>query len=519
MLGLFNSKKENKVLTEQLENQAAKYNNLESQFINFQQEVLFDGQKQTGELGPPITIWPDYYAARERAWELNLTNDIAKLVVNKWTTWLIGKGLRFNATPPRQEYLQTTDRKKLISQIEFRFRNYMKSKHADYSGMLNFHGIAKNSTYNSIVSGDVLRLSRVENGNVTTQLLDGANLVNPLNYTGSNIILDGVEMDKKGKHIAFWVDIGDLKTKRVTAIHEPTGLKMASMIYGSKFRLNETRGIPLLLENFEKIKNLEKYIDATVKLAQISSEMILVNEHNNSSTGENIFKNAGLKAINATTTTALEELPAPKCFQRNLAKSTKGTAINNTIGGTLKMIKPDAEATMPDFLKTNLQVTFASAEIPYEVAMSVYGSNYSASKAARNDWQHVLDVKTESVASQQYQPVYELWLYNEVVSGKIVYPELLDAYARKDIIMIAALNSAIFTGVSVGDIDPLKTVKAVRAAMGDDKTPIMTGERGAEIVSQMDFGEVQEQVDAERKIAAKPINNEDVITTGKKTTE
>ncbi len=503
MLGINKLKIENKALSDRIDMQAIRYDELMSAFSNEYQ--YFDGQKEEGELGPARTIFPDYYAARERAWELNLTNDIAKLVVNKWVTWLIGKGLRFNCTPPKKEHLKTTNRENLISQIEFRFRNYLNSRYSDYSEMVNFHEITSNSTYNALASGDVLCVLRVKNGNVTTQLIDGANIQTPLNYDGTNFILDGVEYDKRNKHVAFWIFNEEGIHVRVSAIHKPTGLKMAFLIYGSKFRLNETRGVPLLLENFEKIKNLERYIEATVKNAEISSELVFINEHDNSSTGENVLKNAALKGLGTTDKTNLNQLPSPNCFQDNLAKQTKGVTLNNTIGATLKMLKPDAEATMPDFMVANLKLIFASAEIPFEVAMSVYGSNYSASKAARNDWQHVLDVKTLKVANQSYQPVYELWLYNEVALGRIVYPELLEAYRVKDYVQIEALNKSSYTGVSVGDIDPLKTVKAVREAMGDATTPIMTGERGAEIVSQQDFSEIQEQVNVERKIAVKPI--------------
>lgn len=473
----------------------------------------FDGEKETGELGPAKIIYPDYYIARERAWELNLTNGIAKLIVNKWVSWLVGKGLRFNCTPPKPEYLKTTDRKELIKNIEHRFRNYMLSRYSDYSDMINFHNKAKEATYNSLVAGDILCVLRVQKGWVNVQLIDGANIGDPLKDEPKegNYILEGVEYDKRNRHVAFWVwDEDKEDAVRVPAVHGPTGLKLAFMIYGSKFRLNETRGVPMLLENFEDISNLERYKSATVKQAEISSEMVLVNEHDNSSTGESIFKNVAQKAAANVSGNKLcvSDLPTPKCFQNNLAKSTKGTVINNTIGAKLKMIKPEAEATMPDFMKANLQLMFAAVEIPYEVAMSVYGSNYSASKAARNDWQHILEVKTLSVANQIYQPVYELWLYNEVLLGRIDYPELLEAYTKRDYVSLAALNGATYTGVNVGDIDPLKTVKAVRSAIGDETTPLMTKEKGSEIVSQQDYSEIQEQVTAENKIAVKPIETE-----------
>lgn len=475
--------------------------------ILFGDYQLFDGEKTAGELGQANVVYPDYITARERAWELQLTNDVAKLILSKWVTWLIGNGLRFNATPPKQGTINGFDRDNFIKTTEYRFRNYMLSEYSDYSTMVNFHTKAKEATYNALVSGDVLGILRVKKGRVTIQLVDGANVQTPLDYKGNNYILDGVEYDKTGKHIAYWVVTDNLNFERVEA-RSKTGLRLAFLIYGSKFRLNETRGLPMLIEDYEKIKNIERYIDATVKNAEVSSELVLVNEHDATSTGENVFKNAALQSIANNKNTKKDDLPTPSCFQRNMQKMTKGVVMNNTIGAKMKMLKPDAEGAMPDFLKSNLQLIFASGSIPYEVALSVYNSNYSASRAAIKDWEHNLKVKTQEIAQQIYKPFYELWLYNEVLLGNIDAVQLIDAYNNNDYVSITALNKATFTGVSVPSIDPLKEVNAVRKAMGDETTPLMTGEHAAEIVSQQDFTEVQEQVKQERIISVKPENNE-----------
>jgi capsid protein len=84
---------------------------------------------------------------------------------------------------------------------------------------------------------------------------------------------------------------------------------------------------------------------------------------------------------------------------------------------------------------------------------------------------------------------------------------LIKAYSQKDYVKIEALNKATFTGVAVPSIDPLKEVNAVRKAMGDETTPLMSGEKGAEIISQEDYTELQEKVTEERKIAVKPKDN------------
>jgi capsid protein len=499
MLDFFNKNKV-KELSGLIEKQSNQIANLSNLFFG-QQYDLFDGEKSEGELGKARIIYPDYNTARERAWELQLTNDIAKLIINKWVTWTLGVGLRFNATPSKQ--VKGLIRDKFISDVEYRFRNYLSSTYCDYAGMDNFHAKMSQALYNCKVAGDILVVLRIENGVVTVQLIDGANVQTPFKYAGENYILDGVEYDNRGRHVAYWVYSENLEYTRIPAIHEPTGLKLAFLVYGSKFRLNEVRGLPILIEDFEKIKNIERYIDATVKNAEVSSELILINEHDNSSTGENVFKTAALKGL-ASNVSSQNDLPNASVFKNSLTKLTKGVVLNNTIGANIKMLKPTAELTMPDFLASNLKLIFASAEIPFEVAMSVYNSNYSASRAAIKDWEQNLKVATNYFANQTYKRVYELWLYNEVLLGNIDCFQLIDAYRKKDYITITAINKATFTGVSVPSIDPVKEVNAVRMAMGDNTTPLMTGELAAEIVSQQDFSEVQEQVKAERKMSVKP---------------
>jgi len=505
MLGFGSNKKINE-LTEQVKSQSEQIEALNSAMYTHDGIMSFDGEKTEGELGSPKIAIPEYIGARERAWELQLTNDVAKLVMNKFSKWVIGKGLRFNSTP-ELKYISGINQEQFIENVEYRFRLYQQSTNCDYSSMANFHRKALEAYYNSKVSGDVLVILRVKNKNVNIQLIDGANIQTPLNYGKDAMILDGVEYDETGKHVAYHVLNEDLKFTRVPAYHKPTGLRLAFLVYGSKFRLNETRGLPMLIEDFEKIKNIERYVDATVKNAEISSELILVNEHDNSSTGEDIFKTGAGQGLSGKTNkpNPIEDLPTAKVFQKNMSRMTKAAVMNNTIGATLKHVKADAESLMPDFLESNLKLVFASAGIPYEVALSVYNSNYSASRAAIKDWEHILKVETFDFSSQFYEPFYRLWLYNEVTLGNIAALPLIKSYRDKDFISIEAINKASFIGVSVPSIDPLKEVNAVRKALGDEKTPLMDYETATETISQRDYKEVQQQVTKERSMIAEPL--------------
>jgi capsid protein len=506
-MGIFNRNKI-KTLETQIANQNQQLASLQNSLFT-EQSILFDGEKTEGELGYPKEVIPDYYSAGERAWELQLTNDVAKLIMNKWCKWVIGKGLRFNAVPPKDK-IQNFNRDNFIDNVEYRFRTYMQSKYSDYSEMEDLHIKANECFLNAKTRGDVLVVLRIEDKKLNVQLIDGANVVNPATNDTNNYILDGVEYNAKGKHVAYHVYTENCEYVRVPAIDEKTGLKKAFLVYGSKFRLNETRGLPMLIEDFEKLKNLERYVDATVKNAEVSSEAIFVNEHDASSTGEDIFKTGATQGLAAKQKLydPLPDLPKAQCFQKNLSRMTGGAAINNTIGGKLKLLKPDAESAMPDFLMTNLKLVFGSTGMPFEVALSVYNSNYSASRAATKDWEHVLKVETEYFAKQFYQPIYEMWLYNEVLNRNVDAYQLVQAYAKKDYITAQGISKATWTGVSVPSIDPLKEINAIRRTLADETTPLTTYEKATEQASQLDYTEVQEQVRIEREKAVEPIVTE-----------
>lgn len=514
MLDIFNTKKV-KALENRLDAQSSMLNMLTK-------EQYFNGEKTEGEMGPIQTIFPDYYGARERGWTLQLTNDIAKTIQRKWVTWIIGKGLRFNATP--SDKILGSKKENVVSDIEYRFRLHLKSKESDYSKMVSTHTKAATAVYNAKVAGDVLVICRVQKGIVTTQLIDGACVVNPFDYKipDGNQIIDGVEFNSRDEHVAYHIQTEELKTKRILAKDKRTGLQMAWLMYGSKFRLNETRGLPEMIESYEKLQSMQRYVEATVKKAELSNEIVFVNEHDNSSTGEDVFKSGAAQGLSSKTNKPdpLEGFPTASKFQKNMSRLTKAASLNNTIGAKLKVVAPDSESTMPDFTDANVKLSTASTGMPGEVAMSSYNSNYAASTGARSDFGIELSTQTKNIAIDQfYKPIYNLWLYNEALMGRIDIFEYPQAMAKGDYIAVEDLTGATFTGQNVPSTDPLKLINAIRKATGDETTPYMTNEKATELIDAGDYSEVQAQVTKERTIAVKPMVDPNKQVTEQKTTK
>lgn len=77
-----------------------------------------------------------------------------------------------------------------------------------------------------------------------------------------------------------------------------------------------------------------------------------------------------------------------------------------------------------------------------------------------------------------YEPIYALWMDIEVMKMKIPAPGYLEAFMRRDEMVLRAYRSAEWQGANVPHIDPEKEVRAERLKLGADfdNTPLTTVE-------------------------------------------
>jgi capsid protein len=170
------------------------------------------------------------------------------------------------------------------------------------------------------------------------------------------------------------------------------------------------------------------------------------------------------------------------------------------IGATLKSLESRNELYFKDFYITNIQLISAAIGIPYEVAMAMYNSNYSASRAAIKDWEHTMKTAREKFAVQMYQPTYDLWLEMEIFTGKIQANGYIKSLNEGNVMALEAYKSARWLGANVPHIDPVKEIVAARLKLGDDTTPLTTYDRVTEDLGTGDFAQISEKIKQEKKL-------------------
>lgn len=464
--------------------------------------IAFNGEKNYGEIGPIKSYFPDYGALRARSWQLYLESEIAQIVLNNHVNWVIGSGLKLQSEPIK-DILEAEgisfDPQKFSKSVETQFRLFSKSRMSDYSDMTNLNIIEAEAFKNAIIGGDVLVILRFIEDTVKVQLIDGAHVQSP-QYGGEfyptelkngNRVINGIEMDGTGRHVAYYVrkDYKTFEFERVQARGTDTNALMAFMVYGSRYRLDNHRGMPLLSVMFETAKKLERYKEATVGSAEERQKIAFAIEHDIFSTGENPLLQQTVKARNLSFGLQDGLVPVDDLGNQladKIAVSTNKQTWNMPLGSHLKSLESKNELYFKEFYETNIMLFCAAAGIPYEVAMSRYDSNYSASRGAIKDWEHKLNVTRGKFSFQFMQPVYEFWLETRAFQKKIKgYNAYIRARILGDRMLMESLRNARFVGAPVPHIDPVKEVQAERLKLGLSglSVPLTTVEQATENLS------------------------------------
>lgn len=443
----------------------------------------YSGEKNLGEMGPAIDYRLDYELLRIRSWQSQLESDVCKTIIKRFGVWVIGKGLKLQCEPEANVLKQegiNIDRQTFSDTIESRFNLFKKSKTGDYSGMKSIDKKAFEAHKNAIIGGDVLVIQRFDGKNQTIQLVDGCHVQSP-NYGNEyfpialgngNSIINGVEIDSKGKHIAYYVRIYDAnrmfsKYDRISARDQKTGLLMAWMVYGSDHRLDNIRGLPLLAACLETAKKMERYKEAVLGSAEEIAKIVYQVVHQAYSDGSNpladrLAQASGLESDKPE----IARDVAGQAVASAVAASTNKQALNMPIGSELKSVTNNNPTIFKDFYEVNSDLLCATISIPPNVAFCKYNDSFSASRAAIKDWEHTLGIEREDFATQFYDPIYALWFYIQVLQNKIQAPGYLTAKLTDNTMVIEAYQKTRWVGSQVPHIDPVKEVTAERLKLG-----------------------------------------------------
>jgi len=440
----------------------------------------WDGEKNLGELGVIIKNIPDYKKLRLRSYYAYSSIDTFKTIASKYFYWKIGSGLKLQAEPNltvlESEDINITDQQsaELQKVIEARFMIWANSNQSDYLKQKNLHQLASDFDKGAFLGGDNLLIARFDDSGPTIQFVSGEFVENPgidNKYFAEaeakkNTIQHGIEIDVNGKHIAYFVRIkknNDFdKYERIPAYGANSGKKLAWLVSGKKVSPDHLRAVPEMSQSLEKINKLDRYVEAAVTKAEQGANVVYSIEHEDYSDGSSPLQDEVNKKKGIIVSPQLDDEQQRVLadgLANKISQQTSGKAYNMTQGAKLKSFKSSIETNFADFHSTVFNGISAGANVPPEVAMQSFNSNYSASRAAINSFGYFITVDRQTLAEQFYIPIYKLWLEFQILNKKIIAPGYIENINNP--MVTEAYTQCRFLGKDMPHIDPLKEAKAI----------------------------------------------------------
>ncbi len=492
-------------------------------------DSVFNGETDSMEFGDTKVYSMDYYTLRERSWQLYAENKGAKIIIDRLVTFSIGSGLRLQAEP-NTFVLETfgikEDFRMWKKQVENFYEVFTNSKNIDYTKQENFGGLQTHAYKHSLVGGDCLVIEHLDKdtGWLNYEIIDGSHVMTPIDKTPDARIIDGVEVNAKGEHIAYYVRVkkdGDnlgisYEFKRVLARSKTTGRLKAWLVYGSKYRSSQTRGMPILGVCMQEAKQLDRFGKAELSTKEANAKFVATIEHDEYSTGENPLKPNQLRSRNVSSSCEVGGSYSNAhgdSIADKLKKLTTGIILNMGRGQHLKRHDGQKQATdFTTFYDNIFKYLSSCCEIPPEVALMVFGNNFSASRASLKMFEEILNVKRSRFAEQFNKPIYESFVIYWTSLGYIKSMGFIKGYTQEKAIILESYFVARFTGKPIPHIDPKKEVEASLLKLNPEQ-PLSTHERECELLGLGDFEEIYTRFAQERELIDKltPLKSEVVI--------
>jgi lambda family phage portal protein len=407
---------------------------------------------------PTADISRDLPMLRARSRDQMRNAPVALGALNTTVSHVVGTGLSYTpAVDGKFLGLTAEQLEEWSADTKRRFDAWAISLDVDLSRRLNFYGIQELGLRTMLESGDTIcitpRVTRKGgSARLALQLVEADRVCNPNNKPNSADLVDGIELDPTtGETLAMHVakthpgDVMGTVTEwlRVPMRGDSTGRRNVLHMF-KVLRPGQVRGVPMIAPILEPLKQLSRWTDAELNAAVVSSLF---------SVFVKMDPDAFDDMFNDDTKTAL--IDKASNWSGDLES---GQAVNLLPGEDIVTTQPGRPNPAFDpFWAAIVRQIGMALEMPYEVLTMHFQSSYSAARAALLMAWKAFRSRRDMLSTYLCQPVFELWLDDEVAEGRIRAP----GYFASELVR-AAWRGAIWTGDGPGSIDPSKEVDAAQ---------------------------------------------------------
>ena len=401
---------------------------------------------------------------RKRARDLFAGGGLARSGPSTLTTNVVGWGIK---PKPKidGEFLKLTDEKRDEWERNTlrEFELWAESTMCDAERQQNFYGLQELAFLSMLVSGDCFALFGMKENKrtpyqTTLRILEADRIGTPDSNGDSTVretesggrIVDGVELDKEGAVIRYYIanrhplsqeNSTEIEYKAIEAFGKDTGYPNILHIMTHE-RPEQRRGVPFVAACIEYLKQFDRYLTAELA-AQVVSAMLtafITNESDGTSVGLE---------------DAVDE--DEKVTESDLNLELRPGAIYDLPPGKdVKTVNPLRQNTAFQSFVDTFEILIGSGQnIPKEVLIHKYDSNYTAARSALLDFWKTVRVYRSKFNQMFNQQIWEMWLSEAVAIGRVEAPGFFDDPAVR-----RAWCGCMWNGVTMGHVDPKKEVEA-----------------------------------------------------------
>lgn len=422
---------------------------------------------------------------RARCRDLYMGANVATGAIKTVRTNVVGSGLALNAQIDAKFLGLTEDQAREWEEgVEREWRLWSETVDCDAERRQTFYQLQSLVLISAIMSGDVfvtlpiikrpgspydLRVALIE----ADRVCDPQYPPKPMDKN----ILGGVEVGQYGETVAYWVAKYNPNAiprtgaqfknewKRVLAFGARSGRRNVLHVMADVERPAQRRGVPMLAPVIESLKQLSRYSDAELMAAVISGMFTVFVTSDSPQTPLGGMFDPAKQGVNK---------------EPNDYELGNGAIVALEQGEKIETANPGRPNTAFDGFVTAMCRQIGTAlEIPYELLMKSFTASYSASRAALLEAWKMFRMRREWIIGSFCQPVYEEWLTEAVLKGRIKAAGFFDDPAIR-----AAWCGAEWFGDCQGQLDPLKEANAAKVRVEEG---FSTREREAAELTGMKF--------------------------------
>jgi lambda family phage portal protein len=465
-----------------------------------------DGTKFPGGFGPTEILVTDYWTLRMRSSQLFEQNLYARGVLRRLITNEINTGLSLEAQPVAS-ILDMEDEAiaKWTDEVEDLFMVWGDQPNiVDWTRRSTWGQLQAAARLEALIAGDVLCVMRRDRrtGLPRIQLINGALIQTPFTANNpprnGNEIDHGVELDKNGRQVAYWVLQSDGTSKRLPAFGERSGRRIAWLVYGTDKRLHNVRGRPMLSLIMQGLKEIDRYRDAALRKAVINSMLAMVVTKDADKPGSNPMTAGAVRRSNEAVTDINGDTRVLKS-----ADFYPGIVVDELqTGEDIKAFGADGTDTnFGPFEEAMIQTIAWANEVPPEILRLSFSNNYSASQAAINEFKIYLNRMRTDFGRDFCRPIYVEWLVSMALENRITASGLLESWRNRAAFdVFGAWIHSDWSGQVKPSTDPVKLIKAYQAQLAEG---VITRAKVARELGNGKYSQIAKQLERENEQLAK----------------